>query len=63
MPQSSNNHHQRKGGIALTGKNSLSYLYEMMIMMMLMFDDRFGEMIRSVGLCNIDCFKPTTTAK
>ncbi|CAH8351596.1 unnamed protein product [Eruca vesicaria subsp. sativa] len=25
--------------------------------------DRFGGMIRSVGLCNIDCFKPTTTAK
>ncbi|CAH8361666.1 unnamed protein product [Eruca vesicaria subsp. sativa] len=25
--------------------------------------DRFGEMIRSVGLCNIDCFKPTSTAK
>ncbi|KAL1199260.1 Alpha/beta hydrolase domain-containing protein WAV2 [Cardamine amara subsp. amara] len=25
--------------------------------------DRFGEMIRSVGLCNIDCFKPTATTK
>ncbi|CAL9248021.1 unnamed protein product [Arabidopsis halleri] len=25
--------------------------------------DRFGEMIRSVGFCNIDCFKPTATAK
>lgn len=25
--------------------------------------DRFGGMIRSVGLCNIDCFKPTATAK
>ncbi|XP_010503005.1 PREDICTED: protein ABHD17B-like isoform X2 [Camelina sativa] len=25
--------------------------------------DRFGEMIRSVGFCNIDCFKPTTTTK
>ncbi|KAG5227058.1 alpha/beta hydrolase domain-containing protein [Salix suchowensis] len=24
--------------------------------------DRFGGMIRSVGLCNIDCFKPTATA-
>ncbi|OMO52609.1 putative Protein bem46 [Corchorus capsularis] len=24
--------------------------------------DRFGEMMRSVGLCNIDCFKPTATA-
>ncbi|KAG6777558.1 hypothetical protein POTOM_017383 [Populus tomentosa] len=24
--------------------------------------DRFGDMIRSVGLCNIDCFKPTATA-
>ncbi|XP_010999409.1 PREDICTED: alpha/beta hydrolase domain-containing protein 17C-like [Populus euphratica] len=24
--------------------------------------DRFGDMIRSVGLCNIDCFKPTGTA-
>lgn len=23
--------------------------------------DRFGEMVRSVGLCNIDCFKPTAT--
>ncbi|KAE8659365.1 Detected protein of confused Function [Hibiscus syriacus] len=23
--------------------------------------DRFGEMIRSVGLCNIGCFRPTTT--
>lgn len=26
-------------------------------------DDRFGGMIRSVGFCNIDCFKPTATAK
>ncbi|KAF3590600.1 hypothetical protein DY000_02025565 [Brassica cretica] len=25
--------------------------------------DRFGGMIRSVGFCNIDCFKPTATAK
>ncbi|XP_010528440.1 PREDICTED: protein ABHD17C [Tarenaya hassleriana] len=25
--------------------------------------DRFGGMFRSVGLCNIDCFKPTATAK
>ncbi|XVF71334.1 hypothetical protein PTKIN_Ptkin12aG0028800 [Pterospermum kingtungense] len=24
--------------------------------------DRFGEMMRSVGLCNIDCFRPTATA-
>ncbi|EXB77634.1 hypothetical protein L484_018150 [Morus notabilis] len=24
--------------------------------------DRFGSMVRSVGLCNIDCFKPTATA-
>ncbi|XP_022759191.1 protein ABHD17B-like isoform X2 [Durio zibethinus] len=24
--------------------------------------DRFGEMMRSVGLCNINCFRPTTTA-
>ncbi|XP_050228787.1 uncharacterized protein LOC126677996 [Mercurialis annua] len=24
--------------------------------------DRFGHMIRSVGLCNIDCFRPTATA-
>ncbi|PQM39426.1 protein ABHD17B [Prunus yedoensis var. nudiflora] len=24
--------------------------------------DRFGEMFRSVGLCNIDCFKPTATS-
>ncbi|KAA8547866.1 hypothetical protein F0562_004295 [Nyssa sinensis] len=24
--------------------------------------DRFGEMMRSVGLCNIDCFKPTGAA-
>ncbi|KAL5582056.1 hypothetical protein UlMin_014498 [Ulmus minor] len=24
--------------------------------------DRFGDMFRSVGLCNIDCFKPTATA-
>ncbi|MED6172260.1 hypothetical protein PIB30_048375 [Stylosanthes scabra] len=23
--------------------------------------DRFGEMVRSVGLCNIDCFRPTAT--
>ncbi|KAA0039416.1 hypothetical protein IC582_020640 [Cucumis melo] len=23
--------------------------------------DRFGDMVRSVGLCNIDCFKPTAT--
>lgn len=21
----------------------------------------FGEMVRSVGLCNIDCFRPTAT--
>lgn len=25
--------------------------------------DRFGGLIRSVSLCNIDCFKPTATAK
>ncbi|OMP03040.1 putative Protein bem46 [Corchorus olitorius] len=24
--------------------------------------DRFGEMMRSVGLCNIDCFRPTATS-
>uniref|UniRef100_A0A2P2JEU7 Protein ABHD17B n=2 Tax=Rhizophora mucronata TaxID=61149 RepID=A0A2P2JEU7_RHIMU len=24
--------------------------------------DRFGDMIRSVGFCNIDCFRPTATA-
>ncbi|XP_048327814.1 uncharacterized protein LOC107416503 isoform X2 [Ziziphus jujuba] len=24
--------------------------------------DRFGGIVRSVGLCNIDCFKPTATA-
>ncbi|KAJ1435402.1 Serine aminopeptidase, S33 [Sesbania bispinosa] len=23
--------------------------------------DRFGEMVRSVGLCNIDCFRPSAT--
>ncbi|XP_061344214.1 uncharacterized protein LOC133290179 isoform X1 [Gastrolobium bilobum] len=23
--------------------------------------DRFGEMVRSVGLCNIDCFRPAST--
>lgn len=26
-----------------------------------LLDCRFGEMIRSVGLCNIDCFRPSAT--
>lgn len=49
-------------------KQSLTICNVVMIMIMIMImmddgNDRFGGMIRSVGLCNIDCFKPTATAK
>ncbi|XP_023551371.1 protein ABHD17C-like isoform X3 [Cucurbita pepo subsp. pepo] len=41
--------------------NRSSHSISFLIILSIALSCRFGDMVRSVGLCNIDCFKPTAT--